>query len=215
VNRGTRRVIVLAAVVTLHVVVLVLFPRARHSVLQEDDHQHALQLVLVMPAPAEASARPEAAPLVRRRRVRAAAPAAAKNSQAARRGAPDEAQPPERAPIDWRQQLAGAAQRQIRKDEDLRRQASALAPPRAPASFRKTPHRPPFGWYYAATHRVESLPEGGFLIHINDRCVIGIFIMVMPACTFEHIEARGDLFQHMKDDLSPEATGADPTLQAP
>jgi hypothetical protein len=214
VNRGTRRVIVLAAVVTLHVVVLVLFPRARRSELQENDRQHALQLVLVMP-PSEASAGRERAPLAPSRRARAAPPAASKSRPAARRDVSHEAQPPEGAPIDWNQQLASAAQRQLRKDADLRRQANALAPPRAPASFRKTPHSPPFGWYYAATHRVESLPEGGFLIHINDRCVIGIFIMVMPACTFEHIEPRGDLFLHMKDDLSPEATGADPALQAP
>jgi hypothetical protein len=43
------------------------------------------------------------------------------------------------------------------------------------------------------THRVELLPAGGFVVNINDRCVIVLYIMIMPACRIGRISPRGDL----------------------
>ena len=37
------------------------------------------------------------------------------------------------------------------------------------------------------------------MFNINDRCAVAVIILIMPVCKLGKIEARGDLFQHMKD----------------
>jgi hypothetical protein len=60
--------------------------------------------------------------------------------------------------------------------------------------------REPFAWDYAHTHRLESLPDGGLLVNLSDRCSIVIkFPMLLGGCRIGKIESRGDLFAHMYD----------------
>lgn len=104
------------------------------------------------------------------------------------------------APVDWLRESELAARRQVdalasdrRRNRDLvsRGNERVRAKPASPA--------PEFAWDRAHTQRIEPLPTGGTLIHLNDRCVIVLSGLIMPACTLGRIEARGDLFEHMND----------------
>jgi hypothetical protein len=66
--------------------------------------------------------------------------------------------------------------------------------PSAPAS--KTPQ---FEWDYVATHRIEGIPEGGLLLHLNDNCVLILFPLPFAGCGIGKKKANGDLFEHMHD----------------
>jgi hypothetical protein len=86
------------------------------------------------------------------------------------------------AVIDW----AKEAER-VAADPGLN--IGALPPPAA---------RQRFGWDYARTHRVESLPDGGLLVNLSDRCSLIIrFPMLLGGCKIGRIESRADLFAHM------------------
>jgi hypothetical protein len=107
--------------------------------------------------------------------------------------------PPRDPSIDWSLASELAAQRQLDAMESARRRDRGftahdvprnLAPPEPPG--------PEFHWNRAHTDRVEPIP-GGTIIHLNDRCVLVISGLIMPACSIGKIEARGDLFQHMDD----------------
>jgi hypothetical protein len=97
--------------------------------------------------------------------------------------------------VDWNAELQRAG-----KDHSLREPDPALRD----FGF---PHRPApaaaksreFGWDYAATHRVESLPEGGLLINLNDRCVLLLAPLPFAFCGIGTKKANGDLFEHMQD----------------
>jgi cytoskeletal protein RodZ len=103
--------------------------------------------------------------------------------------------------IDWAQEAQRAASRQIDADEAAARRAAAfsthnktpdsLAPP--------APAQPQFGWSHANTHRIESLPGGGFILNLSDRCAIVFAVMLIPVCKVGTTEPRGDLLQHMDD----------------
>ena len=55
-----------------------------------------------------------------------------------------------------------------------------------------------FAWDYAHTHRVESLPDGGLLVNLSDRCSLIIRLpMLLGGCKIGRIESRADLFAHM------------------
>ncbi len=57
---------------------------------------------------------------------------------------------------------------------------------------------PEFGWDYAHTHRITPLQGGGFVIALNDRCNIAVFIFPMIGCAVgPKSPARGDLFRNM------------------
>jgi hypothetical protein len=57
-----------------------------------------------------------------------------------------------------------------------------------------------FGWDYAHTHRVESLPDGGLLVNLSNRCSLVVkFPMLLAGCKIGTIESRSDLFAHMRD----------------
>jgi hypothetical protein len=60
-----------------------------------------------------------------------------------------------------------------------------------------------FGWSHARTHRVEPLPDGGFVLNITDRCAIVFVLIPLPFCRVGTIPARGDLFRHMHDPAQP------------
>ena len=105
--------------------------------------------------------------------------------------------------IDWNAEAARAAKQQV--------QSSMGAQPRAldkhaqgldlngglgPAKAK----RPEFGWYNARVHRFESLPGGGMLVHLNDRCVVVLMPVPFPFCGIGKIPPRGDLLDHMLDE---------------
>jgi hypothetical protein len=117
-------------------------------------------------------------------------------------------EPPAREPesssapvaIDWSEAAAAAAGRQVDADEEAARKARAFSAPKAPANLLAAPPAgPKFKWYHARTHRLESIPGGGFMINLNDQCAVVVMIMIVPVCQIGKIEARGDLFQHMDD----------------
>jgi hypothetical protein len=56
-----------------------------------------------------------------------------------------------------------------------------------------------FAWDYAATHRIEVLPQGGIVIHINDNCVLLLIPLPLVGCGIGKHPANGDLFQHRRD----------------
>jgi hypothetical protein len=128
---------------------------------------------------------PPAPPLEPPRPPGSAAPAA---------GAPSTA-------IDWAAEAAGAASRWVAQDEAKGRTARAFGVPPASAIFAPAAARTPgLAWNYARTHRVEALPGGVTVFHINDHCAIAFF-WVMPffGCSLGKIPTRGDLFEHMHD----------------
>jgi len=58
---------------------------------------------------------------------------------------------------------------------------------------------PQFDWGYASTHRVETLPEGAMVIHLNDNCIIVLTPFPFPLCSPFKRKANGELFKHMQD----------------
>ena len=107
--------------------------------------------------------------------------------------------------IDWSQAAELAAARQIDLLEDERRRARGFMP-RAENSITPgqeahatPPKSPEFGWSRAQTQRIEPLPQGGTLLRISERCSLVISGGLLPVCNFGKIEARGDLFEHMRD----------------
>ena len=63
---------------------------------------------------------------------------------------------------------------------------------------------PGLAWNYARTHRVEALPGGVTVFHINDHCAIAFFwIMPFFGCSLGKIPTRADLLEHMHDARDP------------
>jgi hypothetical protein len=60
--------------------------------------------------------------------------------------------------------------------------------------------RPRFAWDYAHTHRFESLPDGGLLVNLSDRCSLIVrFPILLGGCRIGKLESRTDLFAHMHE----------------
>jgi hypothetical protein len=189
---------ILVVVVAMHAAVLIaLFPVQRVMNRAERAEPPALVVLLPeieSPPPAAQSARPKLNAAARSR-ARARTPAEAGEPAANPAEVESESITPATAP-DWRQEAAIAAAHQLEAGERDRERPAPLAPhafPEAPAPV------PKFQWDYAATHHLEGLSEGGFLININDRCVVAVVVMMMPFCRLGKIPARGDLFQHLDD----------------
>ena len=100
---------------------------------------------------------------------------------------------------DWANELTRAATDMAAKE--LERKPKDFGFPHSSPAPREKP--PQFGWDYAATHRVESIPEGGIVIHLNDNCVLLLFPLPLAGCGIGRRKANGDLFQHMHDPLEP------------
>jgi hypothetical protein len=98
-------------------------------------------------------------------------------------------------PIDWAGELERAA-RDSAPPEPLHAPRDFGFPhPSSPSS----PKRPGFGWSYAPTHRVESLPGGGLLVNLNDNCVLVFAPLPFFFCSPGKKPANGDLFKHLRD----------------
>jgi len=103
--------------------------------------------------------------------------------------------------IDWQQETRTAAARMAESLDAERRRKGKLTPD--PRFTRPTP-RAQFGWDRSRTHQIESLPEGGTIIHLNDRCALVLNGMLLPICKIGKIPARGDLFEHMGEAHDPD-----------
>ena len=103
--------------------------------------------------------------------------------------------------IDWQQETRTAAARMAESlDAERRRKAERTPDPR----FARPTPRPEFGWDRSKTHQVEALPQGGTVIHLNDRCALVLSGFLLPVCKIGKIPARGDLFEHMGDSHDPD-----------
>jgi hypothetical protein len=106
-------------------------------------------------------------------------------------------------PIDWDAELARAAQ------------GARAGVPAEPKNFGYPHHSaippmktPDFGWSHAQTHRVESLPDGGVVINLNDNCVLVLNPLPFAMCSPFNKKADGDLFEHMRE--TPQSSDPEP-----
>jgi hypothetical protein len=96
---------------------------------------------------------------------------------------------------DWTEELHLAARDAIAKELAQKRHDLDFA-----HAFPTQPKKPQqIAWDYAATHRIEAIPEGGILVHINDNCVLIIFPLPFIGCGIGTRPANGDLFEHRHD----------------
>ena len=109
-------------------------------------------------------------------------------------------QPPAAASIDWSREAELAASRQVASLDEAHQRASRFTMKSTP---QKTSPTPEFHWSLAHTKRIEPLPQGGTLLRINERCALVISGGLLPFCSLGKIEARGDLFEHMRDAPEP------------
>lgn len=97
--------------------------------------------------------------------------------------------------VDWNAELERAGKGNSLREPGPARRDFGFPHHSAPAAAKAAE----FGWDYAPTHRVESLPEGGLLINLNDRCVLVLAPLPFPVCGIGTKEANGKLFEHMRD----------------
>lgn len=184
------RVTAAAVVLAAHLAVLaLLFALPRTELTPAENAQPLLWIFLAPPSPLP----PAKGPVPPRRRSVpfVAAPTAA--------AAPEPATATSPAP-DWDKLARTTAIREVEREDANQRRLGALAPPKSPAWAVAPKAKPAFGWSHAATHRIEPLGGGGFLINLTDQCVIVIAgLFLMPACALEKTPARSDLFNHMRD----------------
>jgi hypothetical protein len=96
---------------------------------------------------------------------------------------------------DWAEELQLAAKHAVANQLAQKRHELDFA-----HAYPATPTKPPqFAWDYAATHRIEAIPEGGMLIHLGDSCVLVLFPLPFVGCGIGKPRANGDLFGHMHD----------------
>lgn len=113
--------------------------------------------------------------------------------------------PESAARIDWmdeaQKEADDATQRQIESEDATARKAGALrAPTQAPSGWSSRRFRRPWvGWSERA--RGMEITHGALLWHLNEHCVVGIFIVIPGfACRIGKIEPRDDLFSHKNED---------------
>jgi hypothetical protein len=96
---------------------------------------------------------------------------------------------------DWNSELQLAAKNALTNELAKKKHDTDFA-----HAFPTQPQKPAqLAWDHAATHRVESLPQGGLLIHINDNCVLLLFPLPLVGCGIGKHPANGDLFEHMRE----------------
>jgi hypothetical protein len=95
------------------------------------------------------------------------------------------------APIDWADELSRAAKDATRSSAQA---AKDFGFPHLPSGSAGASQ---FDWDYAATHRVERTPEGGLVVHLNDRCVLVFTPIPFPFCSIGTKKPNADLFNNM------------------
>ena len=96
---------------------------------------------------------------------------------------------------DWTQELHLAAKNALTKELAQKRHELDFAHA-YPTPLKKPPQ---FAWNYAATHRIEAIPEGGILIHLSENCVFILFPLPFAGCALGKRQVNGDLFEHLHD----------------
>jgi hypothetical protein len=104
-------------------------------------------------------------------------------------------------PTDWAGELSRAAGDAA--SDELTQKPRDFGFPRPPSAPAKASR---FGWDYAATHRVESIPGGGLLFHLNENCVLVLLPLPFGGCAIGRKKANGDLFEHMHDPVASDDT---------
>ncbi len=186
-------------VALLHIAVFSLLPtRIKISL---PDRASAFEYVFITPPISQVLIHPQVhAPAIPPLGVELRKPGPQADDSLSLLAAPDEARD-DGPSIDWNAELERAV-----KDNSLREAAPArrdFGLPHHPGPAAAKP--PEFSWDYAPTHRVESLPEGGLLINLNDRCVLVLAPLPFPVCGIGTKPANGELFKHMRD--APPAAG--------
>ncbi|HEY4212177.1 MAG TPA: hypothetical protein VGM84_11895 [Steroidobacteraceae bacterium] len=195
------RVIALIAILLAHVLILRLLRLVEVRPGGSAESEPAMVLLL-LPALRTAPARPPTVQLDDLKSTRPAVepPEASVPApvEVAPESSPEAVEPP--APIDWANEAAIVARRRLEDAAKAAEQAAALSNWRSHVMPGPLKPGPQFRWDYANTHRVESIPRGGIVINITDRCAIvftGLF--VLGGCRIGHQEVHGDLFEHMRD----------------
>jgi hypothetical protein len=197
-QRRAQQLSIIAVVAALHIAACWLLLATTHPLTVPTISQR-LQLVFILPpiVPPESNARP---PTSTRRYQRssphgtAAPPPAAQPNTAPSSDEPGAIHPP----IDWAAELDRAARNSVPAE-----------PSREPRNFgfphasTPPPKSPEFAWSHARTHRVESIPGGGLLINVNDRCVVVLFPFPFFGCALGKKPPNGDLFEHMRVPSGP------------
>lgn len=102
---------------------------------------------------------------------------------------------PSLPPIDWEEELARAAKHA--GTEHTGPEPKDFGFPHAGAAPSAKTEQ--FGWDYAPTHRVESIPGGGLLVNLNDNCVLVFVPFPFVLCQPGKKPANGELFKHLHD----------------
>jgi hypothetical protein len=193
IRRRAQQLSIIAFVVALHIAACWIFLTTTHLFTFRAISQ-SLELVFIPSPviPSESSARKPAPirPSQRASQQGAATPPAARPDAAPSSDERNAIHPP----IDWAAELDRAARDSV--------PAEPAAEPRNfgfPHASAAPPKPPEFGWSHTRIHRVESIPGGGMLVHVNDNCVLVFIPLPFFACAAGEKPANGDLFEHMHD----------------
>ena len=197
-QRRAQQLSIIAVVAAAHIAACWLLLTTTHPLTIPTLSQR-LQLVFILPPiiPPESNAR---SPTSTRRTQRSSPQNTATPPTAQPNTAPSSDEPAAiHPPIDWAAELDRAA-----------RDSISAEPSREPRNF-GFPHAstpppsksPEFAWSHARTHRVESIPGGGLLINVNDRCVVVLIPFPFFGCALGKKPPNGDLFEHMHDPSGP------------
>jgi hypothetical protein len=182
------RPLLFALALLIHAGLFALLLSERHTRLESPERRTVL---VFLPAPPARTPSLEVAPPAPPRLPEPAPPA----STAPQVFAPRTNEPTQVPPsIDWRGDAEAIAREHARAAEA----GEALKEGSGPAK-----KKPEFAWSRSATHRVEPMENGGFVVWINDRCGVAVSLVAMPFCMFGKKPARGDLFEHMDDPPAP------------
>ncbi len=194
------------AVAALHVgVVLLLLSATRprptlESVLS--DSAHEFEVMLMPPSPARATS---SGNLAHREHATTAANSNGsattarpvprpETSQPRAPAATDEPDHATTAPIDWAAELDRAARQAVPDSQSPSARGFGH-----PHRGTPPPTPPEFGWDVAHTNRVESIPGGGLLMHLSDRCIVVLAPLPFAFCSPTKPPANGGLFDHLHD----------------
>jgi len=190
---ATRHAVAFACVLAAHLAVLVVLisiTRTRSIAIAGDERP----LLWILLAPRAASPAAALPPLSRPQAQPLRSPESANHADAA----PPIAQPDESRQIDWTEEARSTAIHEAEHEDDERRRAEALAPPKSALFAPRSAPRPAFGWYHAGTHRIEPL-AGGLLINLSDQCALVLLPFPLAGCALGRVPARSDLFGQMHD----------------